>query len=250
MRTINRPLVLNALNRECAAEILKSFRALEFLIPSIAFPIIFYSIFGVLMGRGGAQAQYLLATFGVFAVMGPSMFGFGVGVAMERDRGWLDLKRVSPMPVWIYLASKLVAALTFSALTLSILYSVAGWFGGVSLPRHVWTTLLISHLSFAIPFSLLGLTIGFLVKGNGAVAITNIIFLGLAILGGLWMPIGIFPDWFQAIGSFMPSYHAGQIALLISGIGTAPILNHILMMATFTGAFGTSAYLAWSNQSR
>ncbi len=192
--------LLGALSRECGAEVLKAFRAPEYVIPTIALPVAFYTIFGVLMnggGGGGQQAVYLLATYGVFATMGPSMFGFGVGVAMERDRGWLDLKRVAPMPAWIYLVAKLFAALIFSVCTLSILYSVAGWAGGVSLPRTVWATLLAVHLGVTIPFSLLGLSLGFSLKGNGAVAVTNILYLGLSLLGGLWMPLMMFPGWLR-----------------------------------------------------
>ena len=40
----------------------------------------------------------LFATYSVFGVMAPGLFGFGVAVAIERERGWLALKRVAPMP--------------------------------------------------------------------------------------------------------------------------------------------------------
>ena len=73
--------ILKAFVLEVQAEVMKSFRAPEFAIPTIIFPLVFYSVFGVMLGNGGQQATYLLATFGVFSVMGPSMFGFGVGVA-------------------------------------------------------------------------------------------------------------------------------------------------------------------------
>ncbi|WP_306253384.1 ABC transporter permease [Parvularcula sp. IMCC14364] len=241
--------ILTALSRECAAETLKFLRAPEFLLPTIAFPVIFYSIFGVMMGRGGPQAAYLLATFGVFAVMGPAMFGFGVGVAMEKDRGWLDLKRVAPMPVWIYLVSKLFGALIFSAFTLAILYAVGGWLGGVELARPIWGQLVLVHLSVTLPFALLGLTIGFLVKGNGAVAITNLIFLGLALLGGLWMPASMFPDWFQAVGSLTPSYHAGQTALSVIGMGD-DTGQHLSVLGLYTAGFAALAMIAWGLQRR
>ncbi|MCI5048401.1 MAG: ABC transporter permease [Aquisalinus sp.] len=241
--------LLTALSRECAAETLKLLRAPEFLIPTLAFPVLFYSIFGVMMGRGGSQAAYLLATFGVFAVMGPAMFGFGVGVAMEKDRGWLDLKRVAPMPVWVYLISKLFGALIFSAFTLAILYAVGGWLGGVELSRPIWGQLVLLHLMVTLPFALLGLTIGFLVKGNGAVAITNLIFLGLALLGGLWMPTTMFPGWFQTIGSYTPSYHAGQSALALVGMGDGAG-GHLSVLGIYTAIFAILALVAWGLQKR
>ena len=39
-----------------------------------------------------------MATYSVFGVMGPGLFGFGVGLAMDRERGLLTLKRVQPVP--------------------------------------------------------------------------------------------------------------------------------------------------------
>ena len=238
-----------ALSRECAAELLKSFRAPEFALPTFAFPLIFYSIFGVMMARGGPQAAYLLATFGVFAVMGPAMFGFGVGVALEKDRGWLDLKRVVPMPVWIYLVAKLGAAVIFSAFVLAALYAIGGWAGGVALPRATWGALVLLHLAVSLPFALLGLTIGFLVKGNGAVAITNLIFIGLAIAGGLWMPLTMFPGWFQSVAPWLPSFHAGQSALALIGMGDG-LAEHLAALAGFTAAFAVTALGAWALQKR
>ena len=39
-----------------------------------------------------------MVTYTVFGVMGPGLFGFGVGLAMDRERGLLTLKRVQPVP--------------------------------------------------------------------------------------------------------------------------------------------------------
>ena len=40
-------------------------------------------------------ATYLLATYATFGVIGAALFGFGVGVAVERGQGWMLLKRAS-----------------------------------------------------------------------------------------------------------------------------------------------------------
>ena len=61
-----------------------------YAVPSIAFPAMFYLLFGVMFGRGTvggiSMATYLIATYGAFGVIGASLFGFGVGVAVERGR--------------------------------------------------------------------------------------------------------------------------------------------------------------------
>ena len=90
-----------------------------YAIPSIAFPAMFYLLFGVVFGRGTVggvtMATYLIATYGAFGVIGASLFGFGVGVAVERGQGWMMLKRASPMPPMAFFVAKLVMCTIFAA---------------------------------------------------------------------------------------------------------------------------------------
>jgi len=84
------------------------------------------------------RAPEYLATYGVFAVMGPTIFGFGSGVANERERGWLDLKRALPVPAYSYICAKLVTTILVCCFALMPIYLIAGFFGEVTLNRHDW----------------------------------------------------------------------------------------------------------------
>ena len=234
---------------ESGAELLKSLRAPEFIVPTLVMPVAFYSLFGVAMARGGDAAGYMLATFGVFAVMGPAIFGFGAGVAMERERGWLDLKRASPAPALSYISAKIFATMFFAFLALIPLYLVGGFLGNVELSNITWMTLIGFHLLASIPFIFLGLALGFTFSGNGSVAIANIIFLALSALGGLWIPIFVLPKFLQQIANFLPSFHAGEIALAIRD---PEMMNfppeHVGPLLVATGLFAVLAFLAWARQ--
>ena len=52
------------------------------------------------------MARYLIATYGAFAIMGSTLYAFGVGIAVERGLGWLEVKRASPMPLGAYFFAK------------------------------------------------------------------------------------------------------------------------------------------------
>lgn len=234
---------------ETGAELTQSFRAPEFVLPTLALPVAFYLFFGVLMSRGASASSYLLATYGIFAVMGPSLFGFGVGVAGERERGWLELKRAAPAPASTFIGAKLLATLTFSALALMPIYAAAAFLGDVALPRAVWLTLLCVHLSAVLPFSLIGLSIGFSFGTNGAVAIANIVFLGFAVIGGLWFPATFFPDWMLAVSNALPSYHLAEVALtVVDAPGDRAAGGNIAIVAGMTLAFAALAGWTWSRQ--
>ncbi|MCF6226925.1 MAG: ABC transporter permease [Xanthomonadales bacterium] len=247
-------LALNAFFYECGAEILKAVRAPEYILPTLLMPIAFYLLFAfALPGAGDNNALYFLATYGIFAVMGPSIFGFGVGVANERDRGWLSIKRASPAPAIAYLGAKITVTLIFASLALIPIYLAAGFGAGIALPHSVWALLLGLHLMSVIPFILIGLIVGFSLGSNGAVAISNIVFLAMAALGGLWLPIFLFPDALQKISITLPSYQLAEIALAIVDAPTptdslrVPSEN-ITVVVIMTIFLASLAYLAWARQ--
>ena len=69
-------------------------------------------------------ARYLLASYGVFGVMSPGLFGFGVSLAMERENGLLTLKRAMPMPPGAYLLGKMVMAMLAAAIVMLLLLAL------------------------------------------------------------------------------------------------------------------------------
>lgn len=205
---------------EAKYEFLRLLRTPMFALPTLLFPNLFYLLFGVVLGsRGGGQAaQYLLATYGVFGVMGAALFGFGVTVAMERDQGLLALKRALPMPPGAYLAAKIAMALLFSLAVVLLLATLAASLGGVTLRPGQWALLLAIQVLGALPYCAIGLWIGCVANGNGAPAIVNLIYLPMAFLSGLWLPLHVLPAPLQLLAPVWPSYHHAQLALAVVGL--------------------------------
>ena len=82
---------------EARMDCLRLARSPSFAVPIIMFPLMFYALCGlVLGGHGGAAdpgaARHMLATFVAFGCVAPGLFGVGISVAMDRDRGLLELK--------------------------------------------------------------------------------------------------------------------------------------------------------------
>ena len=237
----------HAILNETGTEILKAIRAPEFLVPTLAFPFAFYGLFGVVLSNG--SAAYLLATYGIFATMGPAIFGFGIAVANERERGWLDLKRAAPAPGASYVLAKVITTLIFASLAVASVHAVAGFFADVALPRATWAALMGVHILSTLPFILIGLTVGFLFKANGAVAIANILFMGLAILGGLWIPIQVFPPVMQSIAQFLPTYHMAEVALHVSAApGVRDVFFHLTVTLAMTALLLAITLFSWRHQ--
>jgi ABC-2 type transport system permease protein len=191
------------------------------------------------MGRGAiggvSMPTYLIATYGAFGVIGASLFGFGVGVAIERGQGWMLLKRASPMPPMAFFVAKLAMCAIFAAAVFCTLAGLGVTIGGVQLPTGTWLRLGATLVLGAIPFCALGLGLGYLVGPNAAPPIVNLIYLPMSFLSGLWIPIEVLPPLVKAIAPFLPAYHLGQLALGAIGSGSgAPAWSHIAALCGFT----------------
>lgn len=226
---------------EAKYEFLRLLRTPSFALPSLLFPSLFYVLFGVLLGggrNGGDAARYLLATYGVFGVMGAALFGFGVTVALERERGFLTLKRALPMPPGAYLLAKMAMAMLFATIISLMLAVLATTLAGVTLQPSQWLLLLVVNVLGALPFCAMGLLIGVLAGGQGAPAVVNLIYLPMAFLSGLWLPLQILPAIFTKLAAVWPAYHLGQIALKVVGRDAGGSLAlHLGVLAVVTVAF-------------
>lgn len=233
---------------EAKFEFIRMLRMPMFALPALVFPAMFYLLFGVLMGKGKPEVSaYLLATYCIFGVMGPGLFGFCVSVALEKDQGWLKWRRAVPALPGAYFVSKMTMALIFAFIIFVELAVLAGTFGGVDLNALQWSQLMVISMLSALPFCALGLVIGILVNGQAAPAIVNFIYLPMAFLSGLWLPIHLLPKFLGALAPIWPSYHASQIALKVIGddLGT-PIWVHISYLAVFTMGMLWLAVTLWS----
>jgi len=200
--------------------------------------VMFYLFFGVLFKMSANMPTYLLATYGTFGVIGPALFSFGVGVAVERGQGWFDLKEVSPMPASAYILARIIVSLFFALLIIILLFSIGAIFGEVELLRKDWL-LLAGILTFgSIPFCAIGLSLGLFLSSNSAPAVVNLIYLPMAFLSGLWMPIGFFPELMQSIANLLPAYHLSQLALGVVNMDQGQnVLIHIGVLAGYLIVF-------------
>ncbi len=122
--------------KEAYYELLKYIRIPMYAGSTLLFPVMFYILFGLVMNRDSSMGRigvstYLIATYGTFGVMGASLFANGIGVAVERGLGWMQVKRASPMPPFAYFTAKFFVSLVFSVTITLILLGLGLSFGGV-----------------------------------------------------------------------------------------------------------------------
>jgi ABC-2 type transport system permease protein len=231
--------VLGAYLAEARSECLRYLRAPSFMLPIMLFPGLFYLVFGVLMGKseGADAARYLLASYSVFGVMSPGLFGFGVSLALEREGGLLTWKRALPMPPGAYLLGKMLMAMGAAAVVVLMLLAMATGLAHVTLAPAQALALLATGMLGVLPFCALGMLVGTLIKGQGAPGMLQLVYLPMSFLSGLWFPLPMLPKFLQQLAPVWPSYHLDRIALAAVGLVHEPLLLHVLVLAGFGVAF-------------
>jgi ABC-2 type transport system permease protein len=226
---------------EIRYEFIKSLRTPGFAVPTLFFPIMFYVLFGIFLGsmRGNSgQAQYMFATYGVFGAMGPGLFGFGVSLAIEREQGLLTLKQALPQPPGAYLLARAAMAMLFVGLISLMLTITAVTVGKVPLTLLQGLQIFVINALGALPFCAIGLFVGSWVSGQASPAIVNLIFLPMAFLSGLWLPLSLMPKFLQDLAPLWPAYHLAQIALEAVGAESqGNFWTHLSVLMGVTVAF-------------
>jgi len=233
---------------EAKYEFLKLLRLPAYVVPTLAFPLVFYLLFGVAMKHQGPRGTfdlptYLLATYGAFGVMNCALFGLGVGLAVERGQGWLLFKRATPMPPLAPYAGKLAMCLLFGTIMVTLLFALGATAGGVHLPLSTWLSLAGVQVAGAVPFAAFGLAIGYWAGPNSAPAVINLISLPAAFGSGMWFPIQMMPRLVRNLAQFLPPYHYAQLSLRVLGLDRGePAARHVAVLVAFTAA---SMVFAW-----
>jgi len=222
-------------------ELTKMLRTPAFAVPTIVFPVMFYLLFGVLLGtaRGNMQmGLYALAAYAVFGTMAPGLFGFGVTLAMEREQGLLTFRQALPAPPGAFLVARMVTAMVFVSLSTLLLILVATTIGKVPLTPAQGLLLYFVNVVGVLPFAAVGMFLGATASGNAAPAIINMIYLPMAFLSGLWVPLQFLPKMLQDVAPAWPAYHLAQLSMhTVDAPMMGTIGNHLAALVGVTVLF-------------
>jgi ABC-2 type transport system permease protein len=222
-------------------ELTKMLRTPMFAVPTLLFPLMFFLLFGVVMGsaRGNAQQSlYTFASFGVLGAVAPGLFGFGVSLAFEREQGMLLFRQAVPMPAGSHLLARMVMAMIFVALASLALIAMGFLLAHMSLTFGQCVAFLLTNVFGVLPFCALGMFVGSLVSGQAAPAIINLIYIPMSFLAGLFIPLEVLPAGLRQTAVLWPAHHLLQLTRAELGLNSygSPGL-HVAALVGFTVLF-------------
>lgn len=232
-------------------EVGRLLRSWKFLVITVGFPVLFYMLFlgdrpaNEVIGHTVAWRTYLMVTMSSFGALVAALTAGGARLSSERSSGWARQLRVTPIPAWSYVTTK-VAASMLVVLPVVVLVELVGLgFGGVHLSPAHWVGLTALVWVTALPFAVLGVLIGFLVHAETAFPIVTGLLFVLGYFGGLFNPVDSMPKALQVVAHALPNFHQAALGFgVLDGKGPSPV--HLLVLAGYAAVL--SLTVLWKHR--
>ena len=215
----------------------------RYLLFTLGWPVMFYLLFtGIFAGSlGGVQyTQFLMVSMAALGGLGAAFNANATRLAMERAGGWTRQLRVTPLSSGAYMAGKTAMAMLVVLPSLLVVGLAGAVVHHIALPAGEWLSLGLALWLGTLPFAFLGVLVGYLFDSQSSQAGSMAVYLGLALLGGLWIPVQVMPKGLAAVAHWMPSYRYADMGWkLLAGKSPAP--SDLLILAAYTLVFGLLA---------
>lgn len=228
-------------------EVGRLLRNWKFLGITVGFPVIFYLLFlgdrnkGEVIG-GVRWPVYLMISMCSFGALVAGLTAGGGRLAGERASGWARQLRVTPLPAWSYVATKVTASMIVILPVIALVEVVGASFGDVTLPAGRWVGLAAVLWFAALPFAVLGVFIGFSVTADTSFAVVTALMFVLGYFGGLFSPVSSMPAALRTAAHTLPSFHHAALGMDVAA-GQPLGITHWLVLAGYVAVLSAAVIL-------
>lgn len=230
-------------------EITRTLRNKKFMFFSVIYPaVLFLIITGPqdntkkVPGSDLSLSSFYMVALASFGALTAVLMGNSEKIAKEREKGWVRQLRLTSLPGRGYVLAKIAGAAVVSLPSIIVVFVIAASVKGVTLDTWQWLALTGVIWAGSLCFAALGVAIGYVASGDAVRPITMIIYFGLSILGGLWLPVSTYPQWLQNIAEWLPTHAYAALGQAIE-LGGSPHLKDVAIMVGYFVVFAGGA--AW-----
>lgn len=174
------------------------------------------------------------------SLLSAALFGIGVVIASEREKGQLRRFAVTPLPKSVYISTQTLQRFFIAVLQALVIIFVSLLVFNVKM-KGSWLMLLVVVCVGLLAFSALGYALAARVKkAQTTAAVANVFFLPMMFLSGVYFPIEAMPSYLQPVAKALPlTYLNDAVRLVYAGNETFKdlLLPLVILSAWFIACF-------------
>ena len=218
---------------------------------SFVLPLIFLFLFGAISST--ANLKIIVPGIAGLSVMATTFNALANQMTFLRDAGVLKRMHGTPLPGGSYLAGVLGNAATNAVVQIGIVVLASRFVFDLGWPKN-WLDLVVFTLLGVACFASLGVAFSHVIPNfEAAPAYTNIIFLPMIFISGVFYDASNVPAFLRDIADALPLVHVinGFQGALVTGAGLNDLLSDIAVLVLWTalGVWGAIRGFRWDASS-
>ncbi|WP_309116726.1 ABC transporter permease [Saccharothrix sp.] len=164
------------------------------------------------------------------AVISSAFTGQAIALGFDRRYGVLKRLAATALPRWLLVAGRVIAGLAVVAIQITIL-AVIATFLGWDLPTAtgwLWTAALL--VLGTLTFGALGVLLGGALRAEIVLALANIVWFLLLLVGGVALGVDSLPAWLATVVELLPSAALAEALHTAVVDDQAPAAGHVLVL--------------------
>src|SRR3954465_11107106 len=185
------------------------------------FPLIFLALFGAIFHNDQKNLDVIVPGIAGLAIMSTTFSALAHNLVFLREQGVLKRVRGTPLPEASYLGGVFANAVTNAAIQIAIVVVAGKRFFGLGGPKE-GVELAVFVVAGVTCLAALGVAWSHVIPNfDAAPAYTNIIFLPVIFISGVFYDVGPAPQFLRDIAQALPLTHIidGLSGALVSGRG-------------------------------
>ncbi|HVP03117.1 MAG TPA: ABC transporter permease [Solirubrobacteraceae bacterium] len=206
---------------------------------SFALPLLFLFLFGALMNGNTHDLQIIVPGIAGLSVMATTFNALAMNMTFLREQGVLKRMRGTPLPTPALLGGIVGNAAANAMIQIAIVVLAGRFLFGLGWPKD-WLELVVFTLAGVACFASLGIAYSHVIPNfEAAPAYTNIVFLPMIFISGVFYDVKQVPHFLRAIAEVFPLVHVidGLSGALVTGVGLAHNLDDLAVVLAWA-AFG------------
>lgn len=178
----------------------------------LGFPVIFFILFSGMQQFDDPSVQTrvikdMLISMTAFSSISFALFSLPLSIREDETNSYLSIINNSPIKLVEYYFARFTRLLVTFIIAVIVVFTVGHFLRDVNMSAKEWIMAGILMVIGSTTFLGIGLILSLIQSTERLSLLSNILYLGLAMLGGLWWPTYLFPEWLQNISKVTPTYH-------------------------------------------